>query len=79
MRTSSGYVCKASWGKRMHQVQPRAWSAGLYNHGKARVKFFRMRYSMASTYRTTHVQSEERAMFRKQKQWKLTSLVACAG
>jgi hypothetical protein len=25
------------------------------------------------------VQNERRAMFRKQKQWKLTSLVACAG
>jgi citrate lyase beta subunit len=25
------------------------------------------------------VPSKERAMFRKQKQWKLTSLVACAG
>jgi hypothetical protein len=25
------------------------------------------------------VPSEETAMFRKQKQWKLTSLVACAG
>jgi hypothetical protein len=33
---------------------------------------------MALTY-CGFVPNEETAMFRKQKQWKLTSLVACAG
>ena len=52
-----------------------AFPDGVEKHGQNRVRYV----TVWRQHILLLVPSKETAMFRKQKQWKLTSLVACAG
>jgi len=55
--------------------KPPAAPRGGEKHGQNRVRYV----TVWRQYFLLLVSSKETVMFRKQKQWKLTSLVACAG